>query len=272
MVQRATQGKAVAAVCPYGQGKDRHTTCAGSQHITHHAVAQRHTAAGQSLRGQTADITAKTKAACPISTEVDQVIEGPSCAAGAHTLTRPFVVAAGQRIFLHLTTNLGPLILSPRQHRHIIFNLDGKAPRREATCQRVTVTVGGGQHAREVNAHASQLFAVITICNRMVQRATQGKAVAAVCPYGQGKDRHTTCAGSQHITHHAVAQRHTAAGQSLRGQTADITAKTKAACPISTEVDQVIEGPSCAAGAHTLTRPFVVAAGQRIFLHLTTQS
>ncbi|MFM5315993.1 hypothetical protein ACET9R_11535, partial [Aeromonas veronii] len=86
-----------------------------------------------------------------------------------------------------MTTNLGPLIFPPRQHRHIIFHLDGKAPRREAICQRVAITVGGGQHAREVDAHASQLFAVITICNGMVQRATQGKAVAAVYPYGQGK-------------------------------------------------------------------------------------
>ncbi len=106
----------------------------------------------------------------------------------------------------------------------------------------------------------------------MVQRATQGKAVTAVYPYGQGKDRHTTCTGSQHITHHAVAQRHTAAGQSLRCQTADITAKTKAAYPIGTKVDQVIEGTGRTAGARTLTSPFAVAAGQRIFLHLTTQS
>ncbi|CAJ1847626.1 hypothetical protein LHJMPILO_02567 [Aeromonas veronii] len=183
---------------------------------------------------------------------------GTRCIIAQHIATQ-----ATRRIFGDRTT------LVVGGGRHIIFHVDGKTPCREATCQWVSVTIGGGQYAREVDAHACRLFTVITIRCRMVQLTTQGKAVAAASPYSQGKDRHTTRTGCQHIARHAVAQRHTATGQPLSHQTTDITAQTKAACPIGTKVDQRIKGASQPCCAHTLVSPFAVAAGQRIFVHQT---
>ena len=113
------------------------------------------------------------------------------------------------------------------------------------------------------------MLTVVTILHRMVHCPFQLEAVAAICPHCQGKDRHTTRTGGQYIACHAVAQRHTAAGQPLPNQIADITAKAKAAGPISTKVDQAIEGTCRTTGAHTLTAPFAVATGQRIFVHQT---
>ena len=69
--------------------------------------------------------------------------------------------------------------------------LMAKLPARKATCQRVAITVGGGQHAREVNAPPAICSLSSPSATRMVQRATQGKKLLCRLPYGRGKDRHT---------------------------------------------------------------------------------
>ncbi len=248
MIQRSFKGEGVASVGIHLQGEYVVARYGAGQQTGRgiDAVLQRFATGGQAQAvhpvvsivaiGQ-AEITGA------IGTEVNQYMQGAFTTTGHQGLSQIGVLAnrvailvvalvgrseyptLRQGILVHDAANRRvellnvalAAVITTRELRYIVFDIDGEAAWWETTRQWITVTIYGGQHTGEVDTQSRQVFIVIAILSWVIDRAFQLEAVAAVRTHGQNEYRIAAqpCSRSQDIAHHAIAQRHTAAAQRL---------------------------------------------------------
>lgn len=267
-------------------GTDKLAVDAGLNHV----IEQTFSARGQPLSvKQRSGVTAvdQPESTGTIRAKRDQRSQCTGTTLGADyqrlsTAIRVAGVRAGQKIFVHRTAERRLLRIDRFQGRHIILDVDDKATAGKTIGDRITITIGGDQYAREIQRQAvvAKGFGVDTILLLMVQRALEREQVATIAIHLEAEDLAATFTSRRGergaIRRDDVEQRNTAGAQAKclqSRQRTGLLAQVETTTTIGAEVDQYIqcaEPPLNREGLFRLTAGLGIAGTQGIFMHQPT--